>query len=43
MKALGDILAKSPDNGHVPLLEHSLHTRQAIEIFARQIDFPFDV
>lgn len=43
MKVLEEILAKSPDNGRVSLIEHSLHTRWAIEIFARRIDFPFDV
>ena len=43
MKTIDEILAKSPDNGHVSLLEHCLHTRQAIEVFARRIDFPFDV
>lgn len=43
MKTIDEILAKSPDNGHVSLFEHCLHTRQAIEVFARRIDFPFDV
>lgn len=42
MKSIDEILAKSLDNGHVSLLEHSLHTRWAIEVFAKRTDFPFD-
>lgn len=43
MKAIEEILAKSPDKGRVLLTEHSQHTRWATDIFARGIDFPFDV
>lgn len=42
MKPIDEILAKSIHYGNVTLSEHTKYVKQAIEVFARCMDYPFD-
>lgn len=43
MKPLDEILAKSIHYGNVSLSEHTQYVKHAIEVFARCMDYPFDI